>query len=158
MKVSDVMSRKVDAVLPQTKLRELWKLIFKHQNYAIPVVDTQKKLLGIVAESDLLKPLYPDYSDFVEDFVSASDFEQMEDRIHDLVDLTAEKLMQTHVIFTRGDTPIMRALSRMILRRVSQLPVVTQDDTVVGIITKGDIFAALLRSGFSRKNHKKTKK
>lgn len=143
MKVADVMSKKAETVSPKTALRKLWELIFKKHVHAVPVVDSKNKLLGIVAEEDLLKKLYPDYEDFIEDFVNARDFEQMEDNIHDLVGLTAEKLMSKAVIFTREETPILRALSRMIVRGVHQLPVLSQEGVVVGIISKSDIFDSL---------------
>lgn len=145
MKVAEVMSKKIEMVAPETRLPQLWQLIFKKRIHAIPVVDAKGKLLGIVAEEDLLKPLYPDYEDFVEDFVSASDFEQMEERIHDLAGLTAEKLMNRRIIFTRKDTPIMRALSRMIVRNVRLLPVLSETNIVLGVVSKGDIFDCLFK-------------
>ena len=42
--------------------------------------------------------------------------------------------------FSRESTLVMRALSRMIVRHVDQLPVLNDEDEVVGVITKGDIF------------------
>lgn len=106
----------------------------------MPVIDSGNKLIGIIAEEDLLKPLYPDYAHLVESFVSSRDFEDMEDKVEDLTSLTARDLMNKHVIFTREETPILRALSRMIVRNVRQLPVVTEDLTLIGVVSKGDIF------------------
>ncbi len=143
MKVSEVMSSKIESVSPKTPLPKLWELIFKKRVHAVPVVGPKMTLLGIVAEEDLLKTLYPDYEDFVEDFVNARDFEEMEENLGNLVGVTAEKLMSKKVIFTRKDTPILRALSRMIVRGVHQLPVLSEGGAVVGIISKGDIFDSL---------------
>ncbi len=145
MKVADVMSKRVEAVSPNTSLRHLWKLIFKKHIHIIPLVSAKNKLLGIICEGDLLKPLYPDYRNFVEDFVSASDFDDMEEHVHDLANLTADTLMNKRVIFTRPNTPVMRALSRMIIRNVRHLPVLSEEGNVVGIISKGDIFDMLFR-------------
>lgn len=143
MKVSDIMSLSVVTVGPKAPLRDLWKAIFKKHIHALPVVDTKKKLLGIVSEEDLLKPLYPNYQEYIEDFIGADDFEDMEEKIYDVAKLTAQKVMSKKVIFTREETPVMRALSRMIVRNVRQLPVLSKVDTVIGVITKGDIFDAL---------------
>lgn len=150
MKVHEIMSRKINVVSPKTTLPKLWELIFKKKIHAVPVVDNRQKLLGIIAEEDILKKLYPDYEDFVEDFVSAGDFEEMEERIHDLVDLCADELMSRKVIFTRTDTPILRALSRMIVRNVHQLPVLSEEGRVIGVISKGDIFDNLFTKHLRR--------
>src|SRR3989344_5496544 len=146
MKVGDVMSRRVITVGPEEKLRELWKIIFKARINAVTVTDKQKKLLGIISREDVLKLLYPDYEDLVEDFFSITDFEEMEKRIDALGSKKARDIMHRRVIFTREDSPNMRALSRMIVRRLNQLPVLDSNDRVVGMVTKGDIFYALVKS------------
>jgi CBS domain-containing protein len=112
---------------------------------SIPVVDAKKKLIGIITREDLLKSLYPDYKDVIDDFSSASDFENMEEKVKDLLTIRAKNLMSRRVIYTRENTPVMRALSRMIVRRVNQLPVLDARSNVVGMVTKGDIFYALFR-------------
>lgn len=151
MKVSDVMSRRLTTVDTDRTLRELWKIIFhKHVN-AIPVVDKKQQLIGIITKDDILKLLYPDYEDLVEDFFSVSDFEEMENRIDELGSKRARDIMNKRIIFTREDCPIMRALSRMIVRNFNQLPVVSDDDRLVGMVTKGDIFYALFRTRLSGK-------
>lgn len=145
MKIRDVMSRRVHVVSPTTPFRDIWKVIFKRHVNSIPVVDAKKQLVGIITREDLLKSLYPDYKDVIDDFSSASDFEGMEEKVRDLLTLSAKNFMSRRVIYTREDTPVMRALSRMIVRRVNQLPVLNARNNVVGMVTKGDVFYALFR-------------
>lgn len=145
MKVKDVMSVKIITVGSELTLRQLWKIIFKIHVNAVPVVDAKKKLLGIITKDDILKLLYPDYEDLVEDFFSVADFEDMEHRIDTLGKKKAKDIMCKRVIYTREDSPIMRALSRMITRNFNQLPVLSDDDRLVGMVTKGDIFYALFK-------------
>lgn len=140
------MSKKISLVKPDTSLRELWKTIFVHRVNSVPVVDGKGKLVGLISKEDVLKLLYPNYEDMLEDLFTARDFESMEERIHELNNKKARDIMCKRVVFTREDTPIMRALSRMIARRLNQLPVLSRkDDTVVGMVTKGDIFRALFK-------------
>lgn len=73
------------------------------------------------------------------------DFEAMEERIKDMAPIKAKDIMCRTVIFARETTLIMRALSRMIVRHVDQLPILNNDDQVVGMVTKGDIFYSLFR-------------
>ncbi len=150
MQVHHVMKKVKHAIVVDTSLRQMWKTIFKEKVHALPVVDKKNKIMGMVSEEDLLKPLYPNYKEVIEDFVSASDFEDMEEKIHDLIKLKAKHVMNTKVIFARMETPVMRALARMIARKVSQLPVISEENILIGIITKGDIFDALFKKHLSR--------
>jgi len=151
MIVSEIMSKEVVTVTPETPYRDLWKYFFSHRIHTIPVVDDRKKLLGIINREDLLRPIYPQYQEVFEYLETSKDYEAMEDKVREMAHLNAKKLMSTHVIFTREDTLIMRVLSRMIVRKVDQLPVLTYEDVVVGIITKGDIFYSLFRSRMTKK-------
>ncbi|MBI4065443.1 CBS domain-containing protein [Candidatus Gottesmanbacteria bacterium] len=146
MKVGDVMSRKLITVNSDDTLRQLWKILFKSHINALPVVDKKQKLLGIITKDDILKLIYPDYEDLIEDFFSITDFEEMEKRIIALGKKKSTDIMCKRVIYCREDLPIMRALSRMIVRNFNQLPVLSDTDKVVGMVTKGDIFYALFRS------------
>ena len=82
----------------------------------------------------------------------------MEMSIRQLSTKKAKDVMNKRVVFTRKDTEIMRALSRMIVRQVDQLPVIDEAEKVVGMITKGDIFYALAKKNFLLKTTKKGKK
>ncbi len=145
MKIVNLMSPRIFTVSTETPYGKLWEAIVKRRINAVPVVDAKGKLLGIVTRDDLLTALYPDQKEFVEAFSSGSSYEIMEDKVSEMKDLRAKNVMSTHVIYTYDTTPIMRALSRMMARRVSQLPVLDERDRVVGMITKGDIFYALFK-------------
>lgn len=151
MKTKDLITRKIITVANDTTFRELWKIFFKSKINAVPVTDKHKTLLGIITKDDMLKCLYPGYEDLVEDFFSVSDFVEMEKRINELGDKSAKNIMSKKVIYTLEETPIMRALSRMIVRSVNQLPVLSKNHQVVGMITKGDIFKALFKMSKAKK-------
>lgn len=140
------MSRKAKSVTPEVTFRELWRSLFKSHMNAVPVIDKQGKLVGIIAKEDLLERLYPDYHEIFLEELELADFEEMENKILELVNLTARDVMNKQVIFTRVETPIMRALSRMIVRRVSQLPVLDDKGALVGMVTKGDVFYSMFKT------------
>lgn len=154
MKVTDVMTRKITVVSLNTPFRDLWQIIFQKKINAVPVVGKNKKLYGIITKDDILKFLYPDYSEFISEFASLKDFEEMEEKIHDLLVLKARDVMCSRVFYARLETPIMRVLSRMIVRNVNQLPVLDDNGRVAGMITKGDIFYSLFRRHLAAKTKK----
>src|SRR6266516_1775065 len=51
--VSDVMTTPVVSVAPATSFKELVRLLHRHRIGALPVVDPDQRLLGIVSETDL---------------------------------------------------------------------------------------------------------
>jgi acetoin utilization protein AcuB len=55
--VRDVMNQKVLTIRPEGSLADAARLMFEHRVGALPVVDAQDKLVGIVSESDLLRHL-----------------------------------------------------------------------------------------------------
>lgn len=156
MKIQEIMSTSVLTIQPEATVRELWKKLFSRHVNAIPVVDKKNGLLGIVTKEDLLKLLYPDYQEYFADLGSVDDFEAMEQKVHALGNTRAKDLMCKRVVYTRADTPIMRALSRMIVRSINQLPVLDEDDRVIGMVTKGDIFYALVKREVGKAPPQKT--
>lgn len=55
MLAKDVMTKKVTSVPPETHIRDVAMLLLKNRISAVPVVDTEGKLLGIVSEGDLMR-------------------------------------------------------------------------------------------------------
>jgi len=155
MIVQDVMSTKVFSVPQTARYKEVWNAFVTHHIHALPVLDSSKNVVGIVTEDDLMQPVFVDPSQFSEEFSANTTFEEMEDKMKDLTKLSAQKVMNRRVIFTRPDTPVLRALSRMIIRKVSQMPVIDENKGLVGMVTKRDIVDSLVRLQIRRNGHKK---
>lgn len=143
MKVCQTMIENVVCVLPDTSYRQLWKLMIENHLHGIPIVNEDKYLLGIVAEEDLLKKIYPSYQDYFDDFFSFYDLEKLEENVSDLVQLKAHQIMNRHVYTTTPEAPILKALAVMMIRQVRQLPVVDTNKKLVGIISRKNIFSTL---------------
>lgn len=143
MKVVDVMSRQVQSVSVHASVRDIAHLIFECGINGVPVCKG-KKLVGFITERDILAKFYPSMQEYVEDFVHASDFEAMEEKVSEILHLTAEKIMSRNLITVTADTPLLRAQSLMSVHKVGRLPVVDEKDNLVGIISKGDIFRAIV--------------
>lgn len=54
MKARDVMVSPVITVSPDTSVGEVAKLLLEHRFSAVPMVDPQGKLVGIISEGDLM--------------------------------------------------------------------------------------------------------
>jgi CBS domain-containing protein len=145
MQVADVMTRKVETVSPSTPVRDIVAKLIEHRISAVPVVDAQELLVGIVSETDLLhrretgtevrRPWWLDL--FSDPDSRAEAFLKAHGR-------TAEEVMTRTLEVVDEDTPLDVAAKLMDERRVHRLPVV-KEGRVVGIVARSDLIRSLIK-------------
>jgi len=143
MKVSDVMQTQVDFVEKDIPLRGVARLIFGRGINGVPVCKG-KKVVGFVTERDILSKFYPSIQDYMEDPVHSADFEGMEKKLDEILDLPVSEIMSHTPTTITADTPILKAQSMMMVKKIGRLPVVDDKGNLVGILSKGDIFKAVV--------------
>lgn len=146
MKVWQVMQKNPLTVSPETTFSQAWDLLFKKHRHSLPVTEKNNHLVGIVGIEDVMKQLYPSYSDTLEEFLKESTFDDLEDKIDELKSRKVEKFMNKSVTCVFRDDPVLKALSKMVVKRVRQLPVIDYDEKLIGILSKRDIFDKLFLS------------
>lgn len=145
MKVRDIFQKNVDFTTPEASLSDAAKVIFGHNHKGVPVVRLpSKKLIGFITEQDVLSQLFPSVKDLIEDYVHARDFEAMEGKVKTVLTKKVKEVMSKSVSAVHVDEPILEAESIMKLRDISRLPVVDDKGNLIGIVSKGDIFGALI--------------
>jgi acetoin utilization protein AcuB len=97
-------------------------LMQEHALHHVPVLDAGRKLIGIVAERDLL--------------LAATRHLQSAIEVGDV--------MRRNVTTARPEMPIGEAAALMVDHRIGGLPVVDGDERVIGVITETDIFRAFV--------------
>lgn len=143
MKVSDVMSRQVDFVEPSTSVKDVSQIIFGRGINGVPVCKN-KKVIGFVTENDILSRFFPSTPEYIEDTVHFSNFENLEARVSEVLNLSVDNIMNTKPITVSPNTPLLRAQSLMFVNNVNRLPVIDNDDKLVGILSHGDVFRAVV--------------
>jgi len=63
MLVEEIMTRAVKTITPETRLQEVASLMCLHRFSGLPVVEGEDKLVGILAERDVLRYLFPSIED-----------------------------------------------------------------------------------------------
>lgn len=129
MFVRDCMSSPAVTITPDTPFQIALKAMHEHKFRRLPVVDKNGRLAGIVSERDLLHASPSPAS-------SLSVWEMN----YLLAKLTVQQIMTRAIIITSPDTPIEHAASLMVANKIGGLPVVDENDHVVGMITETDIF------------------
>jgi acetoin utilization protein AcuB len=132
MLVSNRMTPDPITVSDKTPIDEALKVMRDKGVRRLPVLNKKGKLVGIVAEKDIL-------------YASPSPATSLSiHEIHYLVSkLTVGEIMTKDVFTVTGDTPLEEAARVMADHRIGALPVM-RNGKLVGIITETDIFKALL--------------
>lgn len=142
--VESIMESNVITIKDTASLRDVWKLFSKKKINSAPIVDKRSHLIGIISKEDMLQLLYPDYRAYVSD-IGIEKYVLEDKEFATVMKEKVSEVMNRNVIHTHRQTSIMRALGRMIANRVNQLPVVDDENHVVGIMTKGQIFEGLYK-------------
>ncbi|HYT79382.1 MAG TPA: CBS domain-containing protein [Actinomycetota bacterium] len=138
--VEDVMTSKtVVTARESTPFKELVRLMETFGVSAVPIVDAEGRLTGIVSEADLmLKEQNPD--------PEAHLFEGRRRRVEreKATGLVASQLM-TWPVFTVGPKARLPEAARIMHEKaVKRLPVVDEEGKVVGIVSRADLLTVFL--------------
>jgi len=128
MLVKDRMTRNPVTITPDTSFPEAFRMIREKRIRHLPVVDEQGKLIGIVAQTDLLHASPSIATPF-------NVFEMS----YLLANLHVREVMSSPPITAPEDTPLEEVARVMVEKKIGCLPVM-RDGTLVGMITETDIF------------------
>lgn len=143
LKAKDVMTTPVITVGPDTPVREIAGLLFKHRISALPVLD-EGRLAGIVSEGDLVHR----YEIGTADAGRGSWWQRIFSPDHAVADYVksharrARYLMTEEVVTVSPDTPVARIAQLLDRHRIKRVPVL-QDGELVGIVSRSDLVRAL---------------
>jgi len=144
MKVADIMVRNVISVGPDASVREIASLMLERRISGVPVVDGERRVLGIVSEGDLIRrPEIGTYSSptgwltvFLSQDESARDFV----KTHGLL---ATEVMSRPAICVAPETPLGEVVQLFARHRVKRLPVV-EHGKLAGLVTRAELLRALV--------------
>ncbi|MFD5144000.1 CBS domain-containing protein [Streptomyces sp. NPDC058401] len=116
-KVGFLMTDEVVSVLGRTPSADVAALLVAHEISGVPVLDADERVVGVISRTDLLTQGH----------------------------LTAEDLMTAPAVTIHAEQTVTEA-ARLITRRgVTRLPVVDEEERLVGIVTRRDLLRVFLR-------------
>ena len=136
MLVRDVMTTHAVTVRPDARVKQAIELLDDHQITAMPVVDGDGRLVGVVSEADVLRDaLLPDR------------------RAHEIPShaegrtkvLTVGDVMTRLPMSVTANADLAAAASVLVDTAIKSLPVVDGDGRVVGIVSRRDVIAVLAK-------------
>ncbi len=146
MLVQDIMTTNIRTVRPDTPLLEVSSIMCLYRLSGLPVVE-DGKLLGFVAEKDVLSRLFPTLGDF-RDGLMGVDYEAMEQQYREVMHLKAADIMATRVLSVRPDMHALQAATTMVRHNFRRIPVAT-GDRLEGMVSLGDVHKALFHANLT---------
>jgi CBS domain-containing protein len=115
----DVYTRPVQTIHPTTSVREALELMEKYRFHHLPILNNEKKIVGILSDRDLSG-------------------KRSSDRV--------ERHMRKEVITAKESTEVAHLAREMIRHGIGCLPILNSEDKVVGIVSKTDLLECLANS------------
>lgn len=145
MKVSSCMKRNVVSIHATETISEAAKIFVKKHIGLLPVVDDDKKPIGVIGLRDLLTLELPDFVNFVADVDFVHDFGAVEDTRPSAKTLnqTVQTLMRP-AFTVDEDSGLLRTYALMQQHNLHDIPVVSKDGKLIGITSRVDIGVAIL--------------
>jgi CBS domain-containing protein len=147
---AEIMDPGVPTVSPDADARAAIELLAKTDMGAIPVIDAERNVVGIVSESDLIlsdeeADLHlPHYLNIMGGVVFVGSMKGFEKRLNKAFATKVSELMTPDPVVVR-DNDDAETVARMIAEsHHNHLPVVDGEGRLVGLVTRADALAALV--------------
>jgi CBS domain-containing protein len=143
MRAIDVMVRDVVTVHPDTEVAEAVKLLAEHDVSALPVVDGDGKLLGILSEADLMRRVEIGTEKrrrwWQEAVTGAGTLAEEFAKSHGK---KVGEIMTSEVVAVSEETPLSEIATLFERKRIKRVPV-TKDGKLVGVVSRSNLIQAL---------------
>ncbi len=132
------MSREVQTVSPDATVAEAALLMRSSGHGALPVVDEEGKLLGLVTKTPLVRRLLPKYLEQVGDLYRSGEFRPFRENVEVVALLPVSDVMDPKPLTATEATPLAEVAAMMIMRNARQV-LILEGDRLVGIVGMQDI-------------------
>jgi len=145
MQVQEVMTKKIIKIKKGTTLREAAKILIKNDITGAPIVNEKDKVIGIISEKNVFRALYPNYEEFYIDLDIIAKPKNLDDRLLKIVDLKVENFMVKDVVSALPSDSVVKVGGIMMARGIRRVLVVDQKNTLLGVVSRRDIYPAVFK-------------
>lgn len=155
--VQEAMQKEVITLRRVEKIEEAAKILRAKKISGAPVVDENNKMIGMVSESDIMRLLefhspnlnliLPSPLDLIElPIRMKSEYDEISAGLKKASVVMVHEIMTKKLITISPEKSISDAAEQMDMHKVKRLPVLDEKGNLIGIITRGDIIGALVKS------------
>lgn len=140
--VAEVMTSEVLTVKKETALKDAIQILADKKISALPVVE-ESELVGILSEGDLMWQESgvetPPYIMLLDSIIYLQNPARHDKEIHKALGQTVGEVMSARPLTIKPHQSVREAARLMHDKKIRRLPVVNDQEQVIGIITQGDI-------------------
>lgn len=145
MKAKDIMKTAVVSIRDDSTVEQAVNLMLENHISALPVLDSDNKLVGLISEGDLIRRMRDGGAErrswWLELFAGEGDArDYVKTRSHRVVDV-----MTRDLVTAEEDTPVSEIARTLEPRRIKRVPVL-RGERIVGIVSRADLVRALAQS------------
>ncbi|MFD7609891.1 CBS domain-containing protein [Streptomyces sp. NPDC059828] len=144
--VGEVMSSEVVKAHPDTSLKELARLLTSHRISGLPVVDDDDKVMGVVSQTDLTRRQAARGRTGADRDRVLGALRRIARARPTAPALTAGGLMSSPAVTVHPEQRVVDAARIMERCHIDRLPVVDEEDRLIGITTRRDLLSVFLRT------------
>jgi len=147
---ADIMDTDVPALGPEDDAKRAIELLAEREIGALPVVNSEQRVIGIVSESDLVlsdeqADLHlPHYFNIMGGVIFTGSMKGFEERLNKAFATKVRDLMSEDPVVVRTDDGVEKVARLIAEKHHNHLPVVDGDGKLAGIVTRADALAALV--------------
>ena len=150
--VQEIMDSEPISVTPEDDIKTVLDRLREHDLPGLPVVDADRKVVGIITESDLVISdedadfHLPHYVNIMGGIVFLESMKHFEERAKKAFAASAADLMTSDPMTVKPDDDVDTAARIISEKHHNRLPVVDGDGRLAGVVTRVDVLAALTGS------------
>ncbi|WP_235041612.1 CBS domain-containing protein [Vreelandella profundi] len=142
MQAIDIMTPKVISVGPDAEVRDIAQLLINNRISAVPVIDAEQRVIGIVSEGDLMRQLKNDddgpqswWLSLVSGGKDPGDYVKQHGR-------KAHEVMTPNPLTVEENTPLHDIARLLEKNHIKRVPVV-RGDKLIGIVSRANLLQGI---------------
>jgi CBS domain-containing protein len=143
---ADIMTRNIHSVHEDAEIKTLAKMFVENNVNAMPVVDDNGGLVGIVSQTDLVeqdKPLHiPTVISLFDWVIYLESPKKFEEEVRKVTARRVGEICSRDVVTCSPDTPVSTVASIMVDHKAHLVPVV-DEGRMVGVVARLDIIRSM---------------
>ena len=148
--VAEIMTADPPCVVAGDSVERVVELLHQHRARGVPVVDDERRVIGVVTENDLLLASEAEDVDpppniqIFGGVIFLGSVKHWEERVRKAVASSAGDVMSAEPVVVAADAPATEAGHLIAEHGHNLLPVVGADGRLAGVVTRADVLGALL--------------
>ena len=150
MIVKDIMNTAVKTAKSDTLIKDIASVMCLNKISGVPVVGDDNSLEGVLSEKDILRVMFPDVKQIMEEGNKVN-YDSITADYTNVLEKKAGDLMTQAVASVTPDMPLLKAASMMCVKNIRRIPVTDDGNKLVGIVSIGDVHKAIFQESLLNK-------